>query len=174
MDTNDFIPLYNMPAHLLRRAAQRVTSVFEAEMGHLGLTASQLGLIIVVHLRPGMEQREIAAATHFDAATLGGVIQRLETQGYLQRRASDRSNRGRAVYLTATGEALYRQIEPHVTTIQQTLLSPLSATEAATFMVLLSKLLGVTNSHHPGPAPDTAHQPDPLNKLEPTRHRRRS
>ncbi len=174
MDPSVFTPLYDMPAHLLRRAAQRVTSVFEAEMGYLGLTASQLGLLIAVHLKPGLEQREIAEATHFDAATLGGVIRRLEAQGMIERRPSARSTRGQAVYLSARGEALYQQIEPHVSRIQQTLLSPLSGDESRVFMTLLSKLLGVNNTHCPGDTQAANGLPPPHSRVTSDSERRSS
>ena len=143
-----FTHLYDMPAHLIRRAAQQVTAVFEREMGYLGITAGQLGVLIAAHLQPGLQQRELAGILYFDEATLGGMVGRLEAQGFIERRNSSRSSRGREIQLTTQGRRLYRKIEPHLVNIQRELLAPLTGTEQKQFMSLLSKLLDADNSYH--------------------------
>ncbi len=148
MGMHELTPLYDMPAHLIRRAHQYVTEVFQGEMGHLGITASQLGVLIAAHLQPGLQQRELAGTLYFDEATLGGMVGRLEAQGYIERRSSSRSTRGREIYLTADGRKLYRKIEQHVETIQRVLLARLAPDEQKTFLRLLSKLIDADNSHH--------------------------
>ncbi len=148
MGTNPLIPLYDMPAHLIRRAHQFVTQVFEREMGYLGITASQLGVLIAAHLQPGLQQNELAGTLHFDEATLGGMVGRLEAQGYVERRSSSRSTRGREIYLTPEGERLYAKIEPHVQNIQGELLARLTPAEQKQFVRLLSKMIDASNSHH--------------------------
>ncbi|TFY98614.1 MarR family winged helix-turn-helix transcriptional regulator [Ramlibacter rhizophilus] len=153
MSRHPLTPLYDMPAHLIRRAHQQVTQVFEREMGYLGITASQLGVLIAAHLQPGLQQRELAGTLHFDEATLGGMVGRLEVQGYIERRSSSRSTRGREIYLTAEGRRLYAKIEPHVRNIQRELLARLSAREQKEFLRLLSKLIDAENSHHPATVP---------------------
>ncbi len=141
-------PLYDMPAHLIRRAHQYVTQVFEREMGYLDITVSQLGVLIAAHLRPALQQRELAGTLYFDEATLGGMVGRLELQGYIERRSSSRSTRGREIHLTAEGQRLYAKAEPHVRNIQRELLSRLTTQEQGEFMRLLSKLIDADNSHH--------------------------
>lgn len=148
MDRHPLTPLYDMPAHLIRRAHQYVTQVFEREMGYLGITASQLGVLIAAHNHPGLQQRELASTLYFDEATLGGMVGRLEAQGYIERRSSTRSARGREIYLTPEGQRLYAKIEPHVRNIQAELLRRLSADEQKQFMRLLSKMIDASNSHH--------------------------
>jgi DNA-binding MarR family transcriptional regulator len=151
-DPSPLTPLYDMPAHLIRRAHQYVTEVFTAEMGHLGITASQLGVLIAAHLQPGLHQRELAGTLYFDEATLGGMVGRLEAQGYIERRTSARATRGREIYLTPEGRKLYLKIDAHVQKIQRTLLARLEPAEQKDFVRLLSKLIDAENSHHQ-PAP---------------------
>ncbi|WP_167772664.1 MarR family winged helix-turn-helix transcriptional regulator [Ramlibacter henchirensis] len=155
MDRHPLTALYDMPAHLIRRAHQHVTQVFEHEMGYLGITASQLGVLIAAHLQPGLQQRELAGTLYFDEATLGGMVGRLEAQGYIERRSSSRSTRGREIYLTPEGQRLYARIEPHVRNIQRELLSRLSGEERKQFLHLLSKVIAADNSHHQPRKPST-------------------
>ena len=54
MKLKTFEQFYATPGHLFRRAGQFVTATFEAEMGHIGITASQLSAILAVHMQPGM------------------------------------------------------------------------------------------------------------------------
>ncbi len=143
MKLKTFEQFYATPGHLFRRAGQFVTATFEAEMGHIGITASQLSAILAVHMQPGMQQRELAAALSWDEATVGGMVSRLEAQGYLERRSTTRSRRGREIYMTPAGEDLYLRIEPHVAAIQRQLLKRLKADERKQLIYLISKAMGV-------------------------------
>ncbi len=146
MKFKTFDQFYATPGHLFRRAGQFVTATFEAEMGHMGITASQLSAILAVHLQPGMQQRELAAALSWDEATVGGMVSRLEAQGYLERRSTARSRRGREIYMTETGEALCERIGPHVDRIQRQLLQRLNVAERKELIYLISKAMGVDNA----------------------------
>lgn len=147
MNNNPFIKLYDMPGYLLRRSGQFVNAHFDAEMGHLGITAGQLAAFLAVHVKPGMQQRELASALNWDEATVGGMVRRLVAQGLLERRSSPRSKRGLEIYLTPTGEALYQQAEPHVAQIQRNVLKNLESDEQKELLRLLSKMMGENNSH---------------------------
>lgn len=151
-DENPFVQLYDMPGYLLRRGGQFINMHFDAEMGHMGITASQLAAFLAVHVKEGMEQRELAAALNWDEATVGGMVRRLEAQGLLARRNSPRSKRGLQIYLTDEGRALYKRAAPHVARIQQNVLQNLEPDEQAELLRLLSKMMGEKNSHHPGKA----------------------
>ena len=106
---NPFIKLYDMPGYLLRRGGQFINATFDAEMGKMGLTASQLAAFLAVSIQEGMEQRELAARLNWDEATVGGMVRRLEAQGYFERRSSPKSKRGLQIYMTPKGKALYKQ-----------------------------------------------------------------
>ncbi|MGE4124930.1 MAG: MarR family winged helix-turn-helix transcriptional regulator [Pusillimonas sp.] len=148
MSDDPFIKLYDLPGYLLRRSGQFVNAHFEAEMGHLGLTASQLAAFLAVNIKPGMQQRELAAALNWDEATVGGMVRRLVAQGLLDRRNSARSKRGLEIYMTPKGEALYASAAPHIARIQDNVLQRLEQDEREELLRLLSKMLGERNSHY--------------------------
>ena len=147
MKLDSFDKMSDMPAYLLRRAGQLVTSTHDAETGRLGITSSQVAAFLAVHIQPGMQQRELATALSWDEATVGGMVRRLEAQGLIERRNSPRSRRGREIYITAAGEAFYKQVVPHVAKVQTSLLKAFTPDERKQFLHLLSKMLTVSNSY---------------------------
>jgi len=148
MHMSRYFPLYDLPAHLVRRSQQFADAVFEREMAGFGITRGQLGVLIMAELHGGLEQRELAAALALDAATVGGIISRLEARGFLDRPKSNRSRRGRAIYLSKRGKRLIRELRPRIKNIQDQLLSRLTAAERVDLLRLLSKMLDVENSHY--------------------------
>jgi DNA-binding MarR family transcriptional regulator len=140
---------YDLPGHIFRRAWQRQVAIFDREMGPLGITGAQYVALSAVKIQPGMEQRELSAVIFFDAATTGGIVKRLEAMGVLRRQPSGRSRRGRALYLTAQGEALLAEAAPAIARVSAALLANLTPEEGRTMLALVSKAAGLTNSYYP-------------------------
>lgn len=144
-----FLHLYSTPGHVLRRAWQYAQACFEREVAPMGVTSPQFSILYAISIIPGMEQQEVAQAVHYDPATTGGVLLRLEKAGLIQRKPSRRSPRGRAIYLTAEGEAQLERVLPSIWRNQNVLMQRLSEDEQAELLRLLSKMAGITNSFNP-------------------------
>lgn len=70
------------------------------------MTRSKWAMIVVVKRHPGATQRHIAEALEMSEASAGRLIDRLCTEGLLERRERDDDRRARAVYLTPAAEPL--------------------------------------------------------------------
>lgn len=138
---------YGSPGYLLRRSGQFVTATFDSITSDAGVTAGQMTVLLAISLEPGLQQLELAALLNWDEATLGGMIKRLEKNGYIERRSSTRSSRGRQIYLTEEGHAFYEELRPKILLTQHRLLRNLTPEEASTLLQLLSKLLGIETPH---------------------------
>jgi len=138
---------YGSPGYLLRRSGQFVTSTFDKVASDAGVTAGQMTVLLAISLEPGLQQLELAALLNWDEATMGGMIRRLEKNGYIERRSSTRSSRGRQIYLTEEGQAFYKDLHPKIVLTQHKLLRNLTPEEASTLLRLLSKLLDITTPH---------------------------
>lgn len=149
--------LYGSPGYLLRRGGQFVTATFDGITSDAGITAGQMTVLLAISFEPGLQQLELAALLNWDEATMGGMIKRLEKSGYIERRSSTRSSRGRQIYLTAQGEAFYKTLRPKILLTQRKLLKNLSTEEASMLLRLLSKMLGM---HTPHFNPGEGKQPD--------------
>ncbi|HRI17128.1 MAG TPA: MarR family transcriptional regulator [Burkholderiaceae bacterium] len=134
-----------MAGHLIRRLHQQSTQVFQARTQAAGLemTPVQFATLDAVAQQPGIDQASLAATIGFDRATIGGVIDRLEQRGLLQRAVGARDRRARQLQLTAAGKKLLKAGRPVVEALQAEILAPLSAAERAAFLALARKALGL-------------------------------
>jgi MarR family transcriptional regulator, temperature-dependent positive regulator of motility len=135
-----------MAGHLIRRLQQQSTQVFQARMQTAGfdLTSVQFAALDAIALQPGIDQATLAATIGFDRATIGGVIERLESKALLQRTVSESDRRARLLTLTAEGQRVLAECRPVVENLQAEILAPLSVKERAAFVALANKALGIT------------------------------
>lgn len=134
-----------MAGHLIRRLHQQSTQVFQARTQAAGfdMTSVQFAALDAIARQPDLDQASLAAEISFDRATIGGVIERLEQKGLVQRTVSEQDRRARQLSLTRAGERLLAASRPVVEALQAEILAPLSAAERATFVALAQKALGL-------------------------------
>ncbi len=140
MQMTDRMSLYDEPAHVIRRAQQRVVSLFNEHLGHQELTAPQFTVLLVAQSQDRMEQKDIAAKAFLDPMTVSGIIRRLEKKNLLRRDQSSRSRRGHMITLTDSGRALISRSRPIFEQINTQLLADLSGRDAEVLLTLLSKV----------------------------------
>ncbi|SFK05002.1 MarR family winged helix-turn-helix transcriptional regulator [Celeribacter neptunius] len=135
------LEIHNMAGHLIRRLNQISASVFQERMKAQGLTMTsvQFAAMNAVRAHPGMDQARLAGMIAYDRATIGGVVDRLESKGLLTRRVCEQDRRARLVSLTEAGEALLDELIPVVRSFQEDILSGLSEAERAEFLRLAAK-----------------------------------
>ncbi len=79
-----------------------------------GLTHAQFDIIASLGNTPGMSYKQLGERTLITKGTLTGVIERLEQKGLVARERSGDDKRSFFVRLTASGEAMFRQVFPVV------------------------------------------------------------
>jgi DNA-binding MarR family transcriptional regulator len=134
-----------MAGHLIRRLHQQSTQIFQAKTQAAGfdMTSVQFAALDAIGQEPGIDQASLASTISFDRATIGGVIDRLESKGLVQREVSDADRRARLLRLTKDGGKLLAASRPVVEALQAEILGPLSRAERATFVKLANKALGL-------------------------------
>jgi len=132
-----------MPGHLIRRLSQQSNQVFQDEMKRLGadVTSVQFAAMQAIDLQGEMEQSQIAQSIHYDKATIGGVIDRLEKRGWVGRKANPKDRRAKLVTLTKEGRQALQAITPAVKTLQDQILANLSSEERVLFVKLAQKIV---------------------------------
>lgn len=135
--------VYAMPGHLIRRLQQQSTQIFATRMRDAGadITSVQFAAMNALNAHPGIDQAGIAALIAYDRATIGGVIDRLEAKGLVERVVSTRDRRAREVRLTARGAETFAALLPIVRAVQDEILAPLAPDERAPFMAAMQKLI---------------------------------
>lgn len=86
--------------------ARQIRGNFDRQVARLNITRSRWSLISAVSCRPGATQREIADVLEMSEASAGRLIDRLCTEGLLERHARDDDRRARAIYLSDDAEPL--------------------------------------------------------------------
>ena len=132
-----------MAGHLIRRLHQISTQVFTQHMQASGfdLTSVQFAALDAILAQPGIDQAGVAAAITYDRATIGGVIDRLETKGYVTRTVSETDRRARVVCATPKGAAAFAEVLPVVTALQDQILQELDETEKAQMLALARRVI---------------------------------
>lgn len=131
-----------MAGHLIRRLNQISTSVFQDRIKAHGfdVTPVQFAALNAVHSNPGIDQASLAGLIAHDRATIGGVIDRLQTKGLVDRTISAKDRRAREVRLTPKGEILLQNLTPVVQTLQTDILVGLTEAERAQFLHLAARV----------------------------------
>ncbi len=140
------VDLDDMPGHHIRRLQQIAVAIVLQECEPLGLTPIQYAALQAVANAPGVDQRTLARSIALDTSTTGGVVDRLQARGLLQRNASPDDRRVRLLTLTPDGLALLRQAVPAMRRAQKRILEPLPAAERKAFVQMLGTLVRANNA----------------------------
>ncbi|MBI5265174.1 MAG: MarR family transcriptional regulator [Bradyrhizobium sp.] len=137
--------VYTKPGYLFRRMQQIAVSIFVEECKAFDLTPVQYAALVAIENHPGIDATRLSAVIAFDRSTLGSVIERLETKGYIERTPAPEDKRVKLLYLTRAGAALLRAIMPSVDRAQARMLEPLKPADRKTLLALLSQLVDLNN-----------------------------
>jgi DNA-binding MarR family transcriptional regulator len=133
--------LEHQAGHLLRRAHQRHTTIFQDGMGDVQLTPTQYAALVKIRDVGQISQNQLGRLTAMDPATIQGVVQRLAGRGLVDRTPDPHDKRLMQLRLTAKGRALVQAAIAHGVAITEATLAPLSETERPLFLSLLRKLI---------------------------------
>lgn len=140
MSENDDIQ--TMPGHLIRRMHQVHQSVFSSLTSVAGfdITSVQFAALNALARYGEMDQATLAGAIAYDKATIGSVVDRLESKAWVARRQSELDRRARIVAITEKGLAMLDSVSPVVREIQVAMLPGLDSSEREELLRLLSKV----------------------------------
>jgi DNA-binding MarR family transcriptional regulator len=140
------------PGHAIRRLHQISVGIFLQSVGEGGVTPVQYAALQVVSNQPGIDQRTLARNIALDTSTTGGVVDRLEARGWLERRTSPEDRRARQLYLTRAGDEALAETIPAMLRAQEQILAPLTERQRAEFMRLLQVLVTQNNEWSRAPS----------------------
>lgn len=90
----------NSIGFLLAKAHQRGWAMFSAEISKYDLTPPQFSVLAFLWQQDRLTQTELSEKTQIDRTTLGGLIDRLEKLGMLQRTTHPQDRRAHLICLT--------------------------------------------------------------------------
>lgn len=124
--------------------------VVDRSLKPLGITRSQWWVLAFLSRRDGMTQTALAADLDLTKVAIGGLLDRMEAAGFVERRADQNDGRARRVYLTRAGARMVKTIRESVEAIELEILNRIpedALTQAAeTLKILKDTLLEMTGA----------------------------
>jgi DNA-binding MarR family transcriptional regulator len=141
------------PAFLLAQLGAHAASQFAERLGVLALTPADAGILRLLRVQPGPSQQDLATKLKIHPSRLVAILDNLEKQGLVERRAHAQDRRLYSIHLTKNGDELLEKIGKVAREHQDALLSSLSKEERDALAALLLKIAdkqGLVRGVHPG------------------------
>ncbi len=123
--------------------------IYDAALKPAGVTRSQGWLLAYVSRQDGMAQSELAAQLDLGKVALGGLVDRLEASGLLERRPDADDRRVKRVFLTPAGRKVVNKMRKIAGPTNAEILKGISAKDlrqcAKTLKVIKGNLLKMIN-----------------------------
>lgn len=133
-NTDDYIGV------VISDVARLLRTEFDRRVRKLGITRSQWLVLTRLHRHPGASHSELADMMEVEKATAGRMIDRLEANGWVERRTQPDDRRVKRVYLTAEAERVHKRIWRVAETTVDDALTDLTRHERKQLFSLLSRV----------------------------------
>ena len=126
--------------HLLRRAYQRHTALFQQIIPDTQLTAAQFVVLCSIRDSGACSLSQIVKQTAIDQATIRGVIDRLKARKFVSVRHDEMDRRKVLVSLTEAGQSLVESMVPFAFEITEKTFNGFNPAERMALLYLLNKM----------------------------------
>jgi DNA-binding MarR family transcriptional regulator len=130
--------------YLFRLAYQRFRARLDSDLGDLGLSAQDYGILSVFEIRPQLSTSELARISQVTRQTMHTSILSLETAGLVERSA--RNQRVVLVRLTTRGRKCLQTATRRVRAVEHAVLADLSRQDERTIRAWLASMAAMTTS----------------------------
>ena len=135
--------MYDARKHIcfnVGRVMRRVYDYYEQRLSPFGLTTSQYFVFNALWMGDGISIGELGERVYLDSSTLTGIIDRMETSGYVERRPNPDDRRSVLVFLTSKAREMGPRILKFADELDATLRQQFSQEEMDTFEQVLRAL----------------------------------
>lgn len=132
--------LEDQVGHLLRRAHQRASAIFQELIGDVQLTPTQFAALVKIGSLGQVSQNHLGRLVAMDPATSQGVIRRLSARALITRHADPGDRRRTLLRLSPAGEEVVAVAIERARKVTEATLSPLDEKEQRQFLSLLRRL----------------------------------
>lgn len=106
----------------------------------LGVTRSQWWVLTFLSRRDGITQTALAADLDLTKVAVGGLLERMQVAGLIERRSENLDARVRRVHLTRAGNRLIKRIRTHVGEFELGVLSGTNDDDLATTLATMRRM----------------------------------
>jgi DNA-binding MarR family transcriptional regulator len=105
-------PRFSCTCSRIRKAARRVTQIYDQFLQPTGLTITQFGLLAQLKRQDGITIGALAERMIMDPTTLTRNLRPIERDGLVKQVADPEDRRARLLHLTARGRAAFEKARP--------------------------------------------------------------
>jgi DNA-binding MarR family transcriptional regulator len=139
-------------AFLLSQLGGHASRAWTNRLARIGLEPREVMLFRFVARAEGRSQRDVASAIGLPASRIVGLVDRLEAQGWIERRASATDRRTHALHVTAAGRTVLERVRAVSREHEAELTAGLDPAERTVLMGLLDRIArgqGLLEGVHP-------------------------
>src|SRR4249919_1192377 len=114
--------------------------VFDRRSAHLELTRAQWRALSRIERLEGLSQSELAEELEMEAIAIGRVIDRLESAGFIERRADPTDRRCWRLYLLPKSDEVMRKMKRLSSALSEDVLGAIDPADFATTMRVLAQI----------------------------------
>lgn len=128
--------------YMLSDVARLIRTIFDRRVRDIGLTRAQWLVLTRLYRRPGASQTQLAEMLEIDRASAGRMIDRMEKNGWVERRPDRVDRRVNRLHLTDEARKVHAMMWAIAESTVDDALSPLSANERDQYTELTAKVKG--------------------------------
>ena len=127
--------------YYLSKARNVLAQRMDRAVGPLGLTSSQIGVILLLSCGRAHTPYELSRAMSYDSGSMTRMLDRLEKKGFIARSRSDADRRMVELELTSEGKEAARVLPEIGSTVLNEQLRGFSESDLATLVNLLERFI---------------------------------
>jgi DNA-binding MarR family transcriptional regulator len=135
----------------LRRAARAVSRLYAGALAEVGLTATQLAILVATRVRGTLPLSRLAEGLRLDRTSLYRAVRPLERRGFLVT-APGQTERERVATVTPKGERALQEALPLWQATQQRFVESMGPRNWTALSSALQRVTAVVAAAQPGPA----------------------
>lgn len=125
---------------VIHDVARMLRREFDRRVQSIGLTRSQWSVLVHLHRSDGIQQKELADLLDITPITLSGLLDRLERDGWVERRPDGSDRRAKRVFLTAKVAPVIKNIQRLGKEVRMEALQGVNARDEEKLMLLLLQM----------------------------------
>jgi DNA-binding MarR family transcriptional regulator len=125
---------------LMQDVARLMRREFNRRVQDLGLTQAQWRALSILGRKPGMRQRDLADILEMQPISVGRLIDRLDSAGWVERKADPGDRRATQLYLTGRAEPILTQLRKHGADTRAMALAKITEKEQQALLDILTRM----------------------------------
>ncbi|MGG6895967.1 MULTISPECIES: MarR family winged helix-turn-helix transcriptional regulator [Rhizobium] len=105
---------------------RKLRAAFDALVREQGMTLSRARVFRKLSRRDGINQRELADELELETPTLVRILDAMEAQNFIERRAAQSDRRAKQIFMTESGKVVAAEVEALATGVRADILEGIS------------------------------------------------